>query len=79
MFVSFNLRSLGGLEQNRGEFVRRLPARRVSGGRGKVGENGEEIEAHLLVVLDGSGAAGTWVASEVQGCRPWEFVSDELE
>ena len=67
MFVSFNLRSLGGLEQNKGGFVRWFPARRVTRGRGKVGENGEEVEVHLLVVLDGSGAAGRWVAGEVRG------------
>jgi len=65
--------------QNREGLARRFPARRVTGGRVKVGENGEEVEAHLLVVLDGSGAAGTWVTSEVQGWRPWELVSDELE
>ena len=40
----------------------RIPVRRLAGGEGKVGEHGEEVEPHLMVVLDGSGAAGRWVA-----------------
>ena len=51
MFVSFNLRSLDGLKQSRGGLARRFPARRVAGGREKVGGNGEEVEPHLMVVL----------------------------
>ena len=47
-------------------------------GEGFVGEKREETEAHLMVVLDGSGAAGRWVAGDVQGRRPWELGSGEL-
>ena len=56
----------------------RIPARRLASGEGKVGEHGEEVEPHLMVVLDGSGAAGRWVAGDVQGRRPWELGSGEL-
>ena len=64
--------------QNRGAAVLGFPARRLIGGEGFVGEKREETEAHLMVVLDGSGAAGRWVAGDVQGRRPWELGSGEL-
>ena len=51
---------------------------RLTGGEGFVGEKREETEAHLMVVLDGWGAAGRWVAGDVQGRRPWELGSGEL-
>ena len=50
----------------------------LAGGEGFVGENREETEAHFMVVLDGSGAAGRWVTGDVQGWRPWELGSGEL-
>jgi len=50
----------------------------LAGGEGFVGEKREETEAHLMVVLDGSGAAGRWVAGDVQGRRPWKLGSGEL-
>ena len=37
--------------QNRGGLARRFPARRVTGGEGKVGEKGEGFTPHLMVVL----------------------------
>jgi len=63
---------------NRGGLARRFPAMGLAGGEGFVGEKREETEAHLMVVLDGSGAAGRWVAGDVQGRRPWELGSGEL-
>ena len=67
----------GSTEQGR-ERERRFPAMGMAGGEGFVGEKREETEAHLMVVLDGSGAAGRWVAGDVQGRRPWELGSGEL-
>ena len=55
-----------------------FPGEGLAGGEGFVGEKREETEAHLMVVLDGSGAAGRWVAGDVQGRRPWELGSGEL-
>ena len=43
-----------------------------------MGESGEEVEAHLLVVWDGSGDAGRWVAGDVQGRRPRQLGSSEI-
>ena len=63
---------------NRGGLARRFPAMGLAGGEGFVGEKREETEAHLMVVLDGSGAAGRWVAGDVQGRRPWELGPGEL-
>ena len=42
----------GGLKQSRGGLARRFPARRVSGGGEKVGENGEGLEFYLWAVLE---------------------------
>ena len=58
--------------------MRRFPARRVAGGEGKQGEKGEGVRADLRVVSDGSGAAGRWVTSDVQGRWPWELGSGGL-
>ena len=55
-----------------------FPGEGLAGGEGFVGEKRGETEAHLMVVLDGSGAAGRWVAGDVQGRRPWELGSGEL-
>ena len=63
---------------NRGGLARGFPAMGLAGGEGFVGEKREDTEAHLMVVLDGSGAAGRWVAGDVQGRRPWKLGSGEL-
>jgi hypothetical protein len=70
MFVSFNLRSLDILKQSRGGLARRFPARRVAGGREKVGGNGEEVEPHLMVVLAHRERAGGGGSVE-RGGRRW--------
>ena len=59
--VRFSLRPLGfcffsgevpgGSSEQSRERARHFPARRVTGGEGKVGENGEGIESYLWVVV----------------------------
>ena len=59
--VSFSLRPLGfcffsgevpgGSSEQSRERARRFPARRVTGGEGKVGENGEGLESYLWVAV----------------------------
>ena len=59
--VSFSLRPLGfcffsgevpgGSSEQSRERARRFPTRRVTGGEGKVGENGEGLESYLWVVV----------------------------
>ena len=59
--VSFSLRPLGfcffsgevpgGSSEQSRERARHFPARRVTGGEGKVGENGEGLESYLWVVV----------------------------
>ena len=59
--VSFSLRPLGfcffsgevpgGSSEQSRERARRFPARRVTGGEGKVGKNGEGLESYLWVVM----------------------------
>jgi hypothetical protein len=57
----------------------RIPVSFLSGGEGKQGEKREGVREDLRVVSDGSGAAGRWVAGNVQGRRPWELGSSKLE
>ena len=54
----------------------RIPARLVAGGEGKETGEQEEVKAHLMVCLDGSGMVGArWstesraTAAEKNGCR----------
>ena len=59
--VRFSLRPLdfcffsgevpGGSSEQSRERARRFPARRVTGGEGKVGKNGEGLETYLWVVV----------------------------
>ena len=59
--VSFSLRPLGfcffsgevpgGSSEQSRERARRFPARRVTGGEGKVGGNGEGLESYLWVAV----------------------------
>ena len=61
-----------------------IPVRRLAGGEGKVGEEVEEVETHLLVVsvgagVDGGGGAaiaGT-PARGVKGLWVWELQGPE--
>jgi len=57
-------RSLAGLGREQREGASRIPARRLAGGEGKVGEKGEESRAHLLVGFGGSGMVGEGRAAE---------------
>ena len=38
----------------------RIPSRLIAGGEGKETGEQEEVKAHLMVCLDGSGMVGTW-------------------
>ena len=76
--MSFNCRSLAEMSEQR-RFGAAVPGDGVGRRRGVCGgKEREETEAHLMVVLDGSGAAGRWVAGDVQGRRPWKLGSGEL-
>ena len=55
-----------------------FPGEGLAGGEGKQGGKREGLSCYLPVVLDGSEAAGRWVAGDVQGRRPWELGSGEL-
>ena len=77
-FVSSPQKSLGGLNRADEEKGSRIPVNFLAGGEGKQGEKREGVRADLRVVLDGSGAAGRWVAGDVQGRRSWKLGSGEL-
>ena len=59
----------GGTSQNRGGLARRFPARRVTGGEGKVGENDEELESYLWVVVGGAEVVRSGGSTERGGQR----------
>ena len=59
----------GGTSQNRGGLARRFPARRVTGGKGKVGENDEELESYLWVVVGGAEVVGAGLSTARGGRR----------
>ena len=59
----------GGTSQNRGGLARRFPARRVTGGEGKVGENDEELESYLWVVVGGAEVVRSGGSTERGGRR----------
>ena len=59
----------GGTSQNRGGLARHFPARRVTGGEGKVGEKDEEPESYLWVVMGGAEVVRSGVSTERGGRR----------
>ena len=59
----------GGTSQNRGGLAQRFPARRVTGGEGKVGENDEELESYLWVVVGGAEVVRSGGSTERGGRR----------
>ena len=59
----------GATSQNRGGLARRFPARRVTGGEGKVGENDEELESYLWVVVGGAEVVRSGGSTERGGQR----------
>ena len=63
----------GGTSQNRGGLARCFPARRVTGGEGKVGENDEELESYLWVVVGGAELVGAGL-STARGGRRWDWA-----
>ena len=50
-FCFFSGEVPGGSSEQSRERARHFPARRVNGGEGKVGENGEGLESYLWVVV----------------------------
>ena len=78
--VSFSLRPLsfcffsgevpGGSSEQSKERARHFPARRVTGGEGKVGEKYEGLECYLPVVLARRERVGGGGFAE-RGCRRW--------
>ena len=50
----------------------------LAGGEGKVGENGEGLKPHLMVVLARREVDGGGGSTAEQGRRPWELGSGEL-
>jgi len=51
------------------ELARRFPARRVTGGEGKVGGNDEELESYLWVVVGGAEVVRSGGSTERGGRR----------
>ena len=86
--VRFSLRPLdfcffsgevpGGLNRTEEGLARRFPAMGLAGGEGKVGENGEGLMLHLMVVLAHREVDGGGGSTAEQGRRPWELGSGEL-
>jgi len=59
----------GGTSQNRGGLARRFPARRVTGGEGKVGEKDEEFESYPWVVVGRAEVVGAGLSTARGGRR----------
>ena len=84
--VSFSLRPLGfcffsgevpgGSSEQSRERARRFPARRVTGGEGKVGENGEGLESYPWVVVGGAALVGAGLSTARGGrWRDWAVAA----